>query len=499
MEKNTATESIEFEEITNAPAQQTTHTAEVMSAEDVAKNEIKRFNIADAAIENMKKEYSGLKIASPDDKEGYKKVHGAWQIVRGKRLQVEKVHKLIKGDYLVISRAIDGEKNRLLGLIEPLERELNSELERIDKLVQEEKDRAEREAQARLQGRVSTLIENGISFNGSFYAIGETITVDVVTLKNLKDDEFTQLLTRVQAENKKILDAKAEQARLEQEEREKHERERLELIENNRKLEEQRAELEKQKQEFERVQAEAKKQRTDLRVQILLNSGFSKVEGGNVNGMPVYRFKTNDAGEVSIYEYQFSDLNGDEWDDKFLEIRAQLNRLRTLQAETDELNRQKKEQAEREEKLRAQVAARSELRTLEIRNIFGDLKLDSAGNYFKEFNTEGGPEYFQVIVSELKSMTDEDWGKHVFSLREDFADLTAREAENIRAISAKAEAERLAALSDIERIDLYLDALANLPQPTVNDPHLKAAWNLFEDSRANAITTLIKTLKLVQK
>lgn len=484
MATNTATESIEFEDVQQDPNPRVDEpqVAKILTAEDVAKNEIQKFNIADAAIAQMKQEFSGLTIAGIDDREGYKKVKAAWQVVRNKRLLVEKKHKEIKADYLVVSRAIDGEKNRLVGLLEPLEGELKTEIDRIDDLIEAEKQKAEREAQERLQQRVAKLLESGIQFNGSFYAIGETITVDVVTLKNLNDVQFSALLDRVEAENAKILEAKEEQARKEREEREAIQRQK----EANEKLE---AELRNQREEMERQQAEMRQQRVNLRIQILQNAGFIWDDGPHA-----LIFKQPDAGNIRISVYDFQELNGDQWDAKFLEIRADINRLRTLQAEKDEEKREQERLRVETERLRKEKADRWHARAAQL------FKLGMhEGNGKFYILTDTMDETVYRYAADMFDTPEVEWDGILKGIGDEILETRTKDEQNKKEAAAKKEAERLAALSDIERIDIYLNELAALKQPTINDERLKAAWNLFEDSRANAVTTLVKTLHLISK
>lgn len=488
MSENTA-ESIPFEEIktsVHVSRPQDAQSAEIMTPETIARNEIKKFNIADAAIEQMKREYGGLKIQGIEDRDAYKKVHAAWQIVRGKRLQVEKAHKIIKADYLHVSRAIDGEKNRLLGLIEPLENELNAELERIDRLKKEESEKAERMAQERLQGRVNTLIENGVSFNGSFYAIGETISIDVVTLKNLPDGDFSQLLTRVQAENAKIVEAREAEAQRIRDEAEAFQRQKEEQ-------ERQAAELKRQSEEMAKAQADMKRQRTELRTQILINAGFEVTHLGTL------LFQTKDAGYCEVNSSDFADLSADQWDSKFLELRADVNRLRALQADTEQQQREKQAQAEREAHLKKELEARAASRTKEIFSLFPELKQDTAGNYFREFKTEAGLEYFQLSLDILKNVGDVEWTDYLNTLRENFGEIVNRETENLFFIERQKEAQRLAAMTDADILNEWFIKVSKLPAPEPKTLETRAAWNLFFGSFNDAKKTLFNTLILINQ
>src|SRR4051812_2130672 len=112
MEK-TVTEDIPHEIVESSTAP-----AETPAIETDIQREIKKFNLADAKISEIVSKYSNLEINGLEDRDGYKKVYAAWQEVRQLRLLIEKKRKEIKADYLVISRAIDKEGNRLNDLVE---------------------------------------------------------------------------------------------------------------------------------------------------------------------------------------------------------------------------------------------------------------------------------------------------------------------------------------------------------------------------------------------
>jgi hypothetical protein len=331
----------------------------------------------------------------------------------------------------------------------------------------------------------------GISFNGSFYAIGETIRIDVVTLKTLSDDEFTRLLEAVKSVNAEIVQAKAEQERQEREAREEFQR--------------RQEEFHQQQAEFRRQQAEVKKQRTDLRVQILQNAGF--VMRSDFQSLV---FTTPDAGHIFIQISSFEALEGDAWDKKFFEIRAEMTRLRTLQAEADEIKlREQKEaeqrQAEELKRREAEANRREELanmmaaRTLDLVKISGYKLIDAVGAFTMEFNTgEANPVKFSIQKSEIEGMDGESWGKFCLGWRSNFEMFTDQENKYREALATKAEQERQAALGDAEKIEHFLMQLAGIKRPELTDKKTSAAFSLFDQSVAAAIDTLHATLDKIK-
>lgn len=491
MAKQTATIEDIPHELVETPAGAT---AEIPTVQDTIKNEIRKFNLADSAIAELKKQYGGLKIQDANDTKAYKAVTEALAIVRTKRTSVEKKRKELKASYLETGRAIDAEAARLTVLLEEIETPLTNEKKRIDDEKENARLEKERQEQERLQGRVSALLENGMMFNGSFYAIGETITVDVVTLKQFPDEHFTLLLDKVRAENQKILNAKAEQERLANEERDRIEKQRQEQ-------EAERLRLENEWKEMDRQREEMKAQRVELRKQVLINAGFIYAYGHSLYDSEM-QMKFKDAGEIRIRVGDFAELSGDAWDAKFFEIRAQVNRFRVMQEEEDQ--KLPKQKAEDEKKIREQEAERQRTRgrVRELAALFNNqLKHDSAGNLYAEFKVEGGTEYFQAFMGDIVKMDDAAWGTHVNQLRDSWEDLAGRADDYTKAQERKAEEARKAAMSDVERVDAFLLSVTEVMKasPEVENPEIKKALNDFREDVEGSASGLIGILSAFKK
>lgn len=259
---------------------------EPLTTEMVIAREVKRYNIADAAIEQYKKEFKKLKIKGIDDKEGYKKVKEAWQTVRGKRLEVSAKHKDIKEDYLKIARAIDGEKNRLTELLEPLEDELKGKMDAIDEAKEAEKLRKAKEEEDRLNLRVEKLCELGATMQQGYYRLGDTIAMDIATLRSMTDEQYTSLHS---AASLKAAEIKADQEKKDKEKKDEQDRmdkQREEQAATQKRLKDQQDELDRQKKQLEEQQRQAAQAIKDARrgrvLALGLNEGkdyFSKSYG----------------------------------------------------------------------------------------------------------------------------------------------------------------------------------------------------------------------------
>lgn len=65
------------------------------------------FSAARARIEELKKEYDGVTINGPKDRDGHKVVKNAWRHIRTIRLDAEKLHKQLSGPALTYKQACD--------------------------------------------------------------------------------------------------------------------------------------------------------------------------------------------------------------------------------------------------------------------------------------------------------------------------------------------------------------------------------------------------------
>jgi DNA repair exonuclease SbcCD ATPase subunit len=103
--------------------------------------ELAKFTITDAAIATMAEKYMPLSINGLDDKDGYDKVHAARMVVKGKRVEIEKIRKELKKDALAFGKAVDGEAKRITALLEGIEGHLSDQQSAVD----DEKERIKRE------------------------------------------------------------------------------------------------------------------------------------------------------------------------------------------------------------------------------------------------------------------------------------------------------------------------------------------------------------------
>ena len=381
--------------------------------EKQVKAELKKYNVADAHIAALKKKYAGLKVKDIKDKEGLVAVKTALSDVVSLRTGIDKKRLSLTGDYRKIVDAINGEAKRLTALLSEVEEPLRAEKDRAEALIKAEKERKARELQERLDARVEAIKAAGMVFDGSFYVIGDTISMDVNTIRDMKDADFDFLKAKVELEAERIRKAKEEeeQRKAAEEARLKAERE---------KLEQEMAELQRQKDEMARQREEMERQQRELT--------------------------------------------------------------------------EAKEKAEREERERQEAAERQRIQDMVNRRaseleVIGLMYLNSRKSY--AFGNRGGT--YEIEEGLLRTASEDYWKELVAEGKAKIADANKKEAEIIEAekeaerqriireqeeAKEKAEQEeaaRLAALPEVEKVELYIKSILSVEVPNVETPEIRSA------------------------
>lgn len=204
----------------------------------------------ETALVEAAKAAKGLKIRDVNDREGYAAVHKHRMLLRSLRTAIENKRKDLKADALEYGRTVDKEAKRLTEIVEPTERELQAEQDRID--AEKERIRAEAEA-----ARKAKLDERVLAFTSLGYAISAS------ALQDMGDEEYAEVLKTAQAEHAKRVElerAEAERVAAERAEQEARDAEARRLaaerVEADRA--EQRRIAEEQRVEREKLAAERK-------------------------------------------------------------------------------------------------------------------------------------------------------------------------------------------------------------------------------------------------
>lgn len=438
--------------------------AKEVTVEEVISTEIKKFNLADAKIAELKERFKDLEISGVEDKEGYKYVSDAIKIVRTYRTGIEKVRKQIKENYLKTGRAIDEEAKRLTELLEEIENPLKDKKQEIDDEIQAEKDRQEAEAQAKTDKRVEELEAVGIKFDGRFYSIGEDISVDIVTIKDFTDEQFEEFKNRVSAVNDKLQEAERIK-NLHNERRELalpfiaywEEYEKTlnfgEVSESdfNNFLER----IKKAKEDFEEAQRkqaeEAKKQIEERKALNYEKRSFKfEKEGFEVQENRHVVFKC-ESGNVIVLSEELETLSNEDFEELFtkkIELKNQyLINSKDLQ-EKREADAKRKADEEAEKKKSDEMFERWNARIKTFKNN----GFEHNGNILK-FET------IELNINDFKEISEIEFSDLLISTNK-------KKAEIEKEIADKEEAERLQKLPEINKAERYIDEVmkVNFPQ-----------------------------------
>ena len=469
--------------------------AKDITVEDVISTEIKKFNLADAKIAELKEQFKDLKISGVEDKDGYKAVSEAIKIVRTYRTGVEKVRKQIKEDYLKTGRAIDEEAKRLTASLEEIENPLKDKKQEIDDEIQAEKDRQEAEAQAKTDKRVEELEAVGIKFDGRFYSIGEDISVDIVTIKDFTDEQFAEFKNRVSAVNDKLQEA----------ERIKNlHNERREMLldfwayvpedfknlnfgemfeENFKTLLEQAKKGKADFDETQRKQAEEAKKQADERKALNYEKRSFKFEkeGFEVQENRHVVFKC-ESGNIIVLAEELETLSNEDFEELFtkkIELKNQfLNNFKEIKEKREAEARQKaEEEAEKKKSEELEAKTNSRIETL----LKLGLKFDGVQTYiFHDINFD--------IFADIKTMSDADWSEAIIGA-------TKRKAEIEKEIADKEEAERVQKLPEINKAERYIDEVMKVAFPQLQNGEIAEVLADFKNKIKLASDEAMSNLK----
>lgn len=167
--------------------------------QEVSKS-ISKLDVNTAKAAKFKEDYSCLSIVDFDDKKGFEAVEAAKKIVRKARTTLEAKRKEVKKYFVEVGRGIDAYAAEVNKPIDEVEAHLDAELKKYQEWKEADDKRKEEEANKKKHERVAALIAAGMVFTGIWYAIGENITMDIVTIECMSDVDFDFLLEKVKNE-----------------------------------------------------------------------------------------------------------------------------------------------------------------------------------------------------------------------------------------------------------------------------------------------------------
>jgi len=212
----------------------------------------------------------GLKVMSLDDQEGFEAVHSGRMVIKGKRVEVEKKRKELKASALEWGKKVDSEAKRIFGLLEPIEKHLQAEEDKITKekeRIKAEQDRIQKEI---TQKRLDDLLAVNVVM--PFFDVATMSESDYAGLLDSSTNKYMAEQLRVQEETRAREEAESklaiERAEIEKMRQEQAEQAKIQL-EKEKALQSERDAINAEKRaEQERKDREAFEKEADERARI---------------------------------------------------------------------------------------------------------------------------------------------------------------------------------------------------------------------------------------
>lgn len=135
---------------------------EIKTFEGLVQAELSKYDSVIPAVEELKAQFMGLAIQDINDKENYDKVKEAIKFMIAKRTAVEEKRKELKADSLAFGRAVDARAKEIVSLISPIEDHLKNEKAKIDEEIEHIKRQEEEHRQMLLRARQQKLLDAGM-------------------------------------------------------------------------------------------------------------------------------------------------------------------------------------------------------------------------------------------------------------------------------------------------------------------------------------------------
>jgi len=186
-----------------------------METLQLKKDDLKKFDPIQSAIEKYKKEYLPLKINGIDDVEGYKKVDKARKEVKKKRTTVENLRKKLVKPALEWQKSVNDKVKDITSLLKPIEDDLSGKQKVIDDKKAAIEREEENKRQLKIQERIYSLLKYGVTYNGKDYVLDGMIITKKEIIES-SDAEFNEIIEEAKSSfERKEAERKAKDEELE--------------------------------------------------------------------------------------------------------------------------------------------------------------------------------------------------------------------------------------------------------------------------------------------
>lgn len=260
-------------------------------------NTLVKYDISEAAIEELRRRCLPLKVENFEDKEGYRQCIDARREVKTLRVNIEKRRKELKADSLAFGRLVDSKAKELSQPLLEIEAHLQTQQNVVDDEVKRRKEEEERKEREKLETRFRELTQLGFAAN-------------MPELRAMTEERYQEVVQQARTA-KAAIDA---QKKKEQEEAEQRRRELEEQAAAARKeAEELRAKL-AEKEKAEREESEARERQ--LRIEEtkgLTHSALIEDEIQNPQAKPVLNLENTIKEIRNLIDYDDSEIDDESY------------------------------------------------------------------------------------------------------------------------------------------------------------------------------------------
>ena len=477
-----------------------TETPIAKSFDELVDRQLVKYEEVIPAVEELKKEYLSLTIASLDDKEGYEKVSKGLRLMVRKRNEIDEKRKELKADAIRYGTLVDDKAKEYTALIAPIEAHLRSEKEKIDgekKRIEEEKELAK---QKKIAQRHQQLLDAGMYIlNESYFWQSKIDPTQDEMLHRLNletyDDEKFELY---RANVERLVNAEKETLRAEEEKRRQAQKK-----------------IDDEKKALEDEQRLMKQERLNFRSEILEILGFVRNENSFTHSLNV---------AISIDEIET--FNSTDWQAKLTTVKSDIEHKKQEAAHKEKINSRytqlttlglrysseydafvsgsvnvdnkteicllddaqwtylinKVTNAIEEEK-KAEIKRQQEAEALLKKQNDRRAELTSLGLFY---NFQSQIFTFETInvdnKTQVELLNDEEWALLVTKVKKEIESAKERIAELKKQKEIEEEKERLENLSEKQRFSEYLSKLIEVPTPEFKTAKWKQQLNNLQSA-----------------
>lgn len=274
-------------------------TNNILTEEAVIENEIKKFDKFDSRVAELRNQYSGLKIAGIEDKEGYESVRLALADLRAIRTGTEAERKEAKDLYIKVGKNIDSAAKKIIESVKAIEQPLQDQKDAIDVERDQIREEKRRKLDNQFATRAAILNRLGAAFDGEGYTLsfnGEEVSYKTANIREAEEDFWSEVMLPKFFSVYNCIAAQKEKEEQERKaEEEKQRKEREEFEKQRRELEQQQAELKRETELFNEAKlnqelAERRKKEREER-ELLERRGQQLLDIGLVRNTEAYVFK----------------------------------------------------------------------------------------------------------------------------------------------------------------------------------------------------------------